>query len=104
MKTSIQFSVILGNNIDVSVKGIGEIIEKCIVLTGLKKKLVSEGVFTQRNIRIVKQAKLAKLYEDQNLIVIARRRENSLYKMLVVTVTGNISIAKINLRKTATCK
>lgn len=65
----------------------------------LKKKIYITGVITERCVQILKEAKLAKIYENEKLVDITRPTENNLYEMQIETVTGSINIAEVNYKR-----
>ena len=99
--------VSLGNNLDLEVKGIGtvrikknidgiwydSVITKVLYVPDLRRNLFSEGIITEKGLKIVKEDKYAYVYEGEKLIASAVRKDNRLYTMQFKTiVSGEVNI------------
>lgn len=113
LKVVDEFPVKLGNNFELSVKGIGEIQIECWIngewvksimtnvwyVPGLRKNLFSEGVVTKNGMKVTKENNRAEIYEDGLLKAIAVRESNNLYKLLFRTCIGEANtIAQESLK------
>lgn len=96
--------VYLGNSKSLEVKGKGTVkiqklidghwfdsyIQDVLFIPDLRKNLISEGVLTNRNMKIIKEGTYAKIYQGGDLVASAlQQKTNNLYKMLIRTVCNN---------------
>lgn len=105
---SFKSRVTLGNNQHLSVEGKGMIkiqklihgkwydstINNVLYIPELRKNLFSEGVLTEKKMKIVKFEKEAKVFEGSNLVATAVKDSSNTYKMLFRTMicTANLTV------------